>query len=143
MSPDHRVPTRDDHDRFCRSEGWVLVRDSRGKQVRHHVTYEMTMPDGRILRTRVSRPVDRTDYGPAMWGHILRDQLEVSEAEFWACADDKTLPDRGAPPTQPEGLPADLVHLLVNRVGLSAAEVAGMTRDDALARLNRFWSTGT
>lgn len=42
-------------------------------------------PDGRVLRTRVSHPVDRTDYGKSLWSHILRDQLEVSEAQFWEC----------------------------------------------------------
>lgn len=61
------------------------------------MTYELTLHDGRVLRTRISHPVDRTVYGAAMWAHILRDQLDVEEAEFWACVLDGTLPDRGAP----------------------------------------------
>src|SRR4051794_41203434 len=62
------VATRDDHQRFCAVEGWVQVRNARGKPVRHHETYELSLFDGRILRTRISRPVNRTTYGPAMFG---------------------------------------------------------------------------
>lgn len=79
-------PSRKDHDAFCRHEEWERVRDAVGRKGTHHVTYELNLPDGRVLRTRVSRPVDRSDYGPNLWGHILRDQLEVDEATFWACA---------------------------------------------------------
>src|SRR4051794_37351203 len=78
-------PTRDHHDRFCRIEGWRQVRNARGGTGTHHVTYELDLPDGRILRTRISHPVDRSTYGPAIWNHVLRDQLQVDEATFWAC----------------------------------------------------------
>lgn len=37
----------------------------------------------------------------------------------------------------------DVVHLLVNRVGLAEFEVAAMTKDQAIARLNRYWSDGS
>ena len=90
-------PDRENHDRFCRAEKWERVRDARGRTGTHHVTYELTLHDGRILRTRISHPVDRTAYGAAMWRHILRDQLDVTEDEFWACAQHGELPDRGAP----------------------------------------------
>lgn len=136
------TPTRADHDNFCRAEGWREVRDSQGRTGTHHVTYELDLPDGRTLRTRISHPPDRTDYGPALWSHILRDQLVVSEAEFWACVNDGKLPDRGIPAAPPEALPADLVHLLRTRVRLSDAEIAAMSRSEAIARLQQFWSAG-
>jgi hypothetical protein len=77
-----------------------------------------------------------------MWSHILRDQLGVSEEEFWACVRDGLRPDRGAPEVPPEALPADVVYLLINRVGLQETELATMTRTQALARLQRFWTEG-
>jgi hypothetical protein len=77
-----------------------------------------------------------------MWGHILRDQLQVDEATFWACAQDKILPDRGMPTPPPEALPADLVHLLISRVGLDEAEVATMAKEEAVARLHKYWIDG-
>ncbi|WP_433437293.1 cytotoxic translational repressor of toxin-antitoxin stability system [Nonomuraea sp. CA-141351] len=135
-------PTREDHDRFCQIEGWRQVRNARGRTETHTVTYELDLPDGRILRTRISHPVDRSSYGQSMWSHILRDQLQVDEATFWACVKDSTQPDRGTPEPSSDALPADLVHLLIARVGLDDAEVAAMSKDDAIARLQRYWTEG-
>ncbi|MGH3925193.1 MAG: cytotoxic translational repressor of toxin-antitoxin stability system [Pseudonocardiaceae bacterium] len=135
-------PTRKDHETFCRVEGWRPVRDARGRTGAHHVTYELELSDGRILRTRISLPVDRGDYGKSIWRHILRDQLQVDEADFWACVHDGVKPARGLPEPPAEALPADLVHLLISRVGLDEIEVAGMSKQDALARLQRYWTEG-
>lgn len=134
--------TRQDHERFCDIEGWKPVRDARGRTGTHHVTYELALPDGRILRTRISHPVDRSTYGPSLWSHILRDQLQVSEPEFWSCVRDGVKPDRGMPEPPAEALPADLVHLLITRVGLSDSEVAAMDKAEAVERLNRYWTEG-
>jgi len=136
-------PTRADHERFCRTEGWRRVRNARGRTGTHHVTFELDLPDGRVLRTRISHPVDRTDYGPALWRHIVSDQLQVTEEQFWACVLDGIRPPRDAPiPTAPS-LPADLVHLLMIKVHLTEAEIATMTREQALARLARYWTEGS
>jgi len=136
-------PTRQDHAKFCVVEGWTPVRDARGRTGTHHVTYELHLPDGRVLRTRISQPPDRTTYGPSIWSHILRDQLGVSEEEFWACARDGIKPDRGVPPARPDALPAELVHLLITRVGLAEVEVAAMSKAEAIERLNRYWTQGS
>jgi hypothetical protein len=135
-------PTRADHDKFCRREGWRRVRNAKGRTGTHHLTYEFDLPDGRVLRTRVSHPPDRTDYGPALWRHILNDQLQVTEAQFWACVRDGVAPPRGQPTTPPQSLPADLVHLLLTKVRLSEADVAAMTREQALERLAKYWTEG-
>ena len=136
-------PTRKDHEAFCATEGWQRVRDARGRTGTHHVTYELALPDGRILRTRISHPVDRSGYGPSLWGHILRDQLQVTEQEFWSCVRKKIKPDRGAPQPPAAALPADLVRMLITRVGLSEGEVAAMSKDQAVARLQLYWTDGT
>jgi len=135
-------PTRSHHEQFCKAEEWERVRNARGKSGSHHATYELELPDGRILRTRISHPVDRTGYGPAIWSHILRDQLGVAEQEFWACVLDGVLPDRGTPRHDRESLPADLVHLLIHRVGLSDDEVSAMSKAEAIARVQEFWMKG-
>jgi hypothetical protein len=136
------TPTRADHQKFCQVEGWRPVRDARGRSGTHHVTYELALADGRVLRTRLSHPPDRTDYGTALWAHILRHQLQVTEAEFWACCRDGNRPRRGQPEVPREAVPAEVVHLLLERVGLPEREVALMTRAEAIERLNRYWSTG-
>ncbi len=60
------TPTRQDHEKFCRVEEWVVVRDARGRSGTHHVTYELYLKDGQVLRTRISHPVNRTAYGLSM-----------------------------------------------------------------------------
>lgn len=129
-----------DHDRFCVVEGWRVVHSSRGGSVGHHVTYELDLPDGRTLRTRISRPPNRETYGPALWRHILDDQLCVDETTFWACVKDGVRPSRGTTEPRADGLPAEMVHLLIHRVGLSEDEVRTMTRPMAVERLAEFWS---
>lgn len=138
-----RTPTRADHQKFCLTEGWSQVRTARGRKGAHHLTYELVLPDGRILRTRISHPPDRSDYGPSLWSHILRDQLAVSDAGFWACVDDGVLPHRGGTPV-PEGepIPLDIVWQLRDRVGLPEHEIARMTRQEAIDRVHRYWTTG-
>lgn len=135
--------TRKDHERFCSVEGWRRTTDATGRTGTHHVTYEIDLPDARTLRTRISHPVDPSDYGPSLWRHVLRDQLMVSEEEFWACARDGRPPPRSVPAPDLPSLPAELVHLLVHTVGLTDEEVGAMTKDEAVARLGHFWTTGS
>jgi hypothetical protein len=104
------------------------------------VTYELDLPDGRTLRTRISHPPDRTEYGRALWFHILRDQLAVTEVAFWACVRGAETPDRGAREAPPTSLPAEVAYLLVHRVGISEDEVAGLSREEAVGRLQAYWS---
>jgi hypothetical protein len=142
MSVRRPTPTRDHHEAFCTTEGWDLVRDARDRPTGHHVTYRLPLPDGRILRTRISRPVDLTEYGPALFGHILRDQLEVTAEEFWTCVSDGTAPTRTPYPIPADALPASLVFTLQRQLHLTDAEVASLTRTEALARLAEHWSQG-
>jgi hypothetical protein len=135
--------TREDHEKFCRAEGWERVRDAKGRTGTHHVTCELVLWDGQVLRTRISHPPDRTTYGPGIWGHILRDQLKVDQDAFWACVREGDLPDRGAPQSPSETLPADLVHLLLTRVGLTEDEVRHLSRPEAIARLQQYWTEGS
>ena len=134
------TPTRRDHQRFCEVEGWTEVRSATGRKGRHHLTYEFTTADGRILRTRISHPPNRSDIGRRMFGHILRDQLQVSEEAFWTCVTDATLPDRGGRPSpEREPLPAELVHLLTVKARFTDDEVRAMTKAEAIEAAHRYW----
>ena len=138
----HPAPTRGDHLHFCEVEGWRLVRSAVGKRSTHHETYELELPDGSVLRTRISRPPDSIGYGAALWSHILRDQLQFSPEEFWQCAQTGTPPDRGAPSTPDGAVPTDLLYLLKNRVGLTDEQLAEMDKRTAIERAQRYWTTG-
>lgn len=133
------APTRKDHEEFCQAEGWKLQQNARGATGDHFI-YELELSDGRILRTRISHPVNRSGYGADMWAHILRDQLDVDAATFWACVRGEALPKRGDPEPPAEALPAEVAYLLRDRVRLSESEIAALTKDEAIARLQRFWT---
>ena len=132
-------PTRKDHQNYCLNEGWTQVRNARGKSG-HHVTFELTLPDGQVLRTRISHPPNRQTYGPGMWAHILRDQLHIGEDEFWACVREKKVPQRGrerANHCRP--IPAGVVAQLLSH-GVEESDVRQMSRAEAIERLNLIWS---
>ncbi|WP_178880379.1 hypothetical protein [Streptomyces acidiscabies] len=52
-----------------------------------------------------------------MWSHIFHAQLTVTEDEFWPC-------------------------ILIHRVGLPEETVSQLTKEDAVARLQRYWADG-
>jgi len=136
------APTRKDHEEFCRAEGWKLQKNARGT-TGDHVIYELDLPDGRILRTRISHPVNRSGYGADIWAHILRDQLDVDAPVFWACVRGEALPMRGDPEPPAEALPVEVAYLLRERVRLSDSAIGALTKDEAIARLQRYWAEGS
>ena len=131
-------PTRKDHEQFCQIEGWTQVRNARGKSG-HHVTFELALPDGQVLRTRISHPPNRQTYGQAMWAHILRDHLQVGEDDFWACVREKKVPQRGRGESTTPSIPAGVVAQLLSH-GVEESAVRQMSRAEAIERLNRIWS---
>jgi len=140
VSPTWPQPTRADHLQFVINEGWQQVSST------HHETYELELADGRVLRTRISRPPNKSTYGARMFAHILRDQLGITADEFWMCVRHGDIPDRSADETIENGresIPVDVASLLINRVGLTQRDLIGMTREQAIARLNEYWSGGT
>jgi hypothetical protein len=138
-----RPGSRRHHQKFCETEGWELVRDARGRSVGHHITYELPLADGRILRTRVSRPANADTYGPRLWSEILgSSQLAVTEDQFWSCVDDGIKPIRPGQqtPVPAEALPADLVYALITKLRVPEGEVAAMTLQQAMDMMNEYWS---
>ena len=138
----HPAPDRERHDDFCVFERWEIVHGSTGKPVQHHRTYELVIPSGDILRTRISKPIDRTTYSASMWSAILRDQLRVTNDEFWACVQNKVLPDRGGATStpNPKALPLHLVNELIERVGMTPEDAIALTLGEALQRMNDYWT---
>ena len=134
--------SRRQHQQSCDREGWDEVKNARGKPVQHHLTYELRLADGRVLRTRISRPANNDCYGASLWTAILRDQLDVTEDQFWDCV------DRGVKPSRPDqdsqvpstALPASLVHQLLHTLGLSEEHVATLSKDEAVALMSEHWS---
>lgn len=134
-----RVPAGSDHEAFCLIEGWSLVQNAGGRR-RQHRTFELALPDGRVLRTRISRTADPTPYGPSLWGHLLRDQLDVTGEEFWACVVDCVVPQRGRRTEQTATLPAKLALALQRELCLPDERIAELSHAEAIRLLNDHWA---
>ena len=109
----------------------------------HHVTYELPLADGRMLRTRISRPVNTETYGPMLWAAVLGPkQLDGTEDAFWDCVRNGVKPPRPSRSVvvPAKALPADLVHQLLTKLHMTEAEVAALTREEAIERMAEFWS---
>ncbi|KQO45117.1 MULTISPECIES: hypothetical protein [unclassified Frigoribacterium] len=137
----HPRATRDDHDSFRVRESWSLVRGATGAPVRNHKTWHLVLHDGRVLRTRISRPVNRDAYGANLWSHILTHQLEVSDDVFWGCVRDGVLPDRGEPRlvVPEDAVPLYLLRELVERCGLTSVEASAVGREEAERLVAEYW----
>lgn len=69
-------PKFSDLKRYSEKNGWVMIRDT------DHWYYEKVLSNGEILRTRVSHFLSK-EIPANLWRKILKQQLRVSEAEFW------------------------------------------------------------
>jgi hypothetical protein len=107
--------------------------------VTHHRTYKLELPDGEILRTRISKPVDRTQYAKSTWSHILREQLAVDSATFWACVKERVLPDRSTSAEERPGIPYHLVLELKRTCGISSEEAIKLTELQAKQKIAEHW----
>jgi len=77
-----------------------------------------------------AQPGLRDEIGEDLFRHILRDQLRVTEEQFWAIVrGGDTLPD--TPRAVAATVPAWLVERLLFTVGLSEDEIRAMTADEA------------
>ena len=138
-----RSATRREHLRFCELEGWREVSGARNNPNRHHITFELPLDNGHILRTRISRPANAESYGASLWSHILRDQLCVTQREFWKCVDDGIVPPRSTRVLDPPAtaLPAGLAYQLVHVLQLTPAEIETLSLDEATELMNRHWAS--
>ena len=138
-----RLPTYAELRRFCEVEGWEDRDRAAHRPKGDHHRYVLTLAAGATLYTRVSHGAGSIQ-SRDMWAHILRDQLEVTADEFWACVDKGILPPRPSPesPTPSEGLPAGLVWQLIRKAGMSEGDVARMTKEQAVAAWDRFLEEG-
>jgi hypothetical protein len=121
-----RTPTWSQVEAFCRKDGWEEIRET------DHVFYRRVLENGTVLETHRSFSTKKTMRGDR-FALILRTQLRVSAADFWASlrsgrpAPRSTAPPRDAPPL----LPAWLVRALEREAGQTEAEIAELDEEKA------------
>jgi hypothetical protein len=133
------------HRKFVETEGWEKKGTARkGRGTGDHERYTLRLATGDVLYTRVSHGAGQLD-DPAAIEAVYRNQLQVSEADFWDCVENGTLPARPKPsePDRPkESLDATLVRNLIRKVGLSVDEVGALTKDEAVKRWQDYLTGG-
>lgn len=123
-----------------RSPGWLEEPNlARGKRTTgDHKRYSKVLPDGTRLRTKVSRH-PREGIGEDLFRRILRDQLRVTEQEFWAVVRNRKTrgvgPDVSPPNMGPvvPGIPGWLVTCLIDVAGVAEDDVLSLTPAEARA----------
>lgn len=87
-----RLPTFEDLRLFCEHDTW------KPKKKTDHYRYTKDLPDGRSLRTKAS--FGNAQIGDAgLFAAILREQLHVTEAEFWRVVEGRG-PAQHTPPLE-------------------------------------------
>lgn len=117
-----------------RAPGWAREPNlARGRRrTGDHIRYSKLRPDGSRQRTKVSQH-PREEIGDDLFKEILRDQLQVTEQEFWRVVRGRgtaEVVEPAAPPVK-QGLPAWLVTCLIEVVGLPEDEVLVMSAEEA------------
>ena len=128
-------PTHRDLRRFCELDEWDHRRTD-------HDRYTKTLPDGTILRTKVSFGAGGVD-DPALWTRIWREQLALpSEDEFWRVLEEERPADRDTPPgvvVEPVVLKGWVVDHLY-RAGYSDDAIAAMSEEQAIELVHEHWA---
>jgi hypothetical protein len=129
-----KTPTWGEIERFCRIDGW---RESRRTD---HVFFEKVLADGTVLRTHRSFASDKT-MSPGRFKAILRNQLRVSEEDFWGALETGEPVTRpGEPPEAALAIPAYLVRVLKDELHKTEAEIAEVTPEEAERLVHEHWS---
>jgi hypothetical protein len=130
-----RQPTHRDLKNFCENDRWDPKRRT------DHWRYTKRLPDGRTLRTKVSfSSGELGDRG--LFAAILREQLQVTEEEFWRVVREGGPAGRAAAPVaappEPPLLDAATV-LQLRKLGVSLDELRAQrsqaVAEDLLRRL--------
>jgi hypothetical protein len=130
-----KTPTWREIEEFCQKDGWETIRAT------GHAFFRKVLPDGTVLETHRSFASDKT-MSPGRFLAILRTQLRISQEAFWET------PRTGRPAARPEtpprterpSIPAWIVRILLEDVGLSEPEIAELSEADAQRMREEFWA---
>jgi hypothetical protein len=128
-----RTPTFRELLKFVQVEGWTDKDAASGRSTGNHLRFVFTTPMGERLTTRISHGSGQIRDAD-LFRHILRDQLKVTEDQFWSAVDKGIVPVRERPGTVPDesALDAKLARNLIAKVGLQPSALIGMTQQEAL-----------
>lgn len=134
-------PSWADVEQFLGIDGWRQIpAGERGGCRQAHIFFEKLLADGRLLQTHISH--DRSKkINPGRFGTILREQLEVSRADFWEAI------RSGEPVARPVDTEeatvehdAWVVAVLVGELHMSAKKIEGLSEEEAVRLVHEHWT---
>lgn len=122
-----------------RDGGWEEVPNlTRGRRrVGDHWRYRKTLPDGTILRIKVSHALGH-QIGQDLLGHIVRQQLRTTMEHFHDVVAGRATSEAVAGEPQVEPIPGWLVARLMYTVGIPEPHIRRMSSEEARARWEAF-----
>ena len=125
------VPDKSDLKAFLRIDGWTET------QRTDHYRYVKHLPNGDILRTKVSFGRGPAFNDPGLWNHVCKDQLRCSsEDDFWKTVKTRKplerTQDTPAIASTGPAKPTWLYEFLVNVVQMEPKQVLGLSQQDAM-----------
>jgi hypothetical protein len=135
-------PTWGDVETFLAADTWRRIPASgRGGRRQRHIFFEKELPDGRILQTHISHDRSAT-ISVGRFSAILREQLEVSRADFWEAISSGEPVDRPVEVEKPDVLEhqAWVVAVLAGELHMSAEEIEALGEEEAIALVHAHWS---
>jgi hypothetical protein len=134
-------PSWADVEKFLGVDGWRQIpAGERGGRRQTHVFFEKLLPNGRLLQTHISH--DRSKkISSGRFGTILREQLEVSRADFWEAIRSGEPVSR---PAETEEAPVEhdawVIAVLVGELHMSAEEIEGLNEKEAVQLVHEHWA---
>lgn len=127
------MATFGDLKKYVEKDGWTEEKNRARRRYRvgDHWRYSKEWLNGPTLRTKVSHSV-RDEIGADLFHRILREQLRVDEATFWAVVHERTAPETSAALT-PAPLPGWLIQRLIFTMGMPEDQVRNLSAEDAAA----------
>ena len=124
--------TWDDIESFLHADEWTTTRET------SHEFFEKLLPNGDLLRTHVSRSGHKT-LGPGRFRAILRNQLCVSESDFWDTVRSGRPVVRPSETDEPRAQhPAWVIRVLVENLHLTAYEIESLSVEEARQLVDEF-----
>ena len=129
-----KTPTWREVEQFCERDGWREIRET------GHRFFQKVLADGTVLETHSSFSSRKT-MSPKRFRTILRDQLRVTEAQFWeVLRTEKPAKRPSVVPAGPIELPAYIVRVLKLDLHMTEDQIAGLTAEEGRKRVADYWS---
>ena len=143
MTPD--APTWGEMEKFLQADGWTrLPASSRGGSGQRHIFFEKLLDSGELLQTHISHS-RRGGPSPGRFGVILREQIKVSRAEFWAALSSGKPVARPAPVETEQQVEHEawVISVLAGELHMTAEQIEQLDVEEARQLVLEHWSRPT